>query len=149
MPVSKDDVRTELAKVPTEYLSDLDGVVLLGGSRKQERVFSSLAYWGCYWSNVIFLAAYPKAYMRRRYKTHVKPSQFAEFKRAGVRFEPSENGCYFVFDHSSLRTYYLREVLMHELGHHVDRKNYRSKTSRRIEGFAEWFATEYGYRLRR
>ena len=149
MPVSKDDIRAELAKVPNEYLSGLDGVVLLGGSRKQEQSFGSQAYWGCYRWNVIYLAAYPRAYMRRMYKTRIKPSEAAELKRAGVLIEPAESGCKVVFDHSSLRTYYLREVLMHELGHHVDRKNFANKTNRRIEGFADWFATEYGFRLRR
>jgi hypothetical protein len=42
---------------------------------------------------------------------------------------------------NSLRRFYLRNVLMHELGHHVDRKNLTKKDR---EKFAEEFARTHG-----
>ena len=39
-------------------------------------------------------------------------------------------------------------VLLHELGHHVDADNFRNKSHKKSEAFAEWFASEHGYRLR-
>ncbi len=36
---------------------------------------------------------------------------------------------------------------MHEIGHPHD-KHIRAKSKKKIEGFAEWFATEYGFKFR-
>jgi len=148
MPVSETDIRAELSRVPQEFLSGLNAVILLGGSKKQEKTYRSLFKFGCYLLNVIFLCPYPKTAMRKRYKTLPKPSILAEYERAGAQIRRSNNGCEINFDETSLRTFYLRDVLIHELGHHVDRDNFKTKTKRRIESFADWFASEYGYRLR-
>jgi hypothetical protein len=43
------------------------------------------------------------------------------------------------FDLDSIRDFYLNDVLVHEIGHHVDR--FRSANTKTREGFAGWFAT--------
>jgi len=45
-----------------------------------------------------------------------------------------------------VRRFLLDDVLLHEIGHHLDRHNFARKSNRKIEGFAEWFATENGFR---
>ncbi len=40
-----------------------------------------------------------------------------------------------------LRRFYLRDVLMHEIGHHMDSHNITKKARER---FAEWFASKHG-----
>jgi hypothetical protein len=47
-------------------------------------------------------------------------------------------GVRITFTEESLREFYRRDVLPHEIGHHVDRDGPPS------EGFARWFATQYG-----
>ena len=44
-------------------------------------------------------------------------------------------------DLDTLRRFYLRDVLMHEMGHHVDSQNVTKKARER---FAEWFASKHG-----
>jgi hypothetical protein len=61
--------------------------------------------------------------------------------------------CIFVFayprgywtDLDWLRDFFLKGVLVHEIGHHVDR--HRNADSRTKEGFASAFARQYGKRL--
>ena len=43
---------------------------------------------------------------------------------------------------TQLRTYFIRNVLVHEIGHHVDQ---HYTTTKERERFAEAFAKEYGY----
>ena len=148
MPVAEADIRAELARVPQIFLRGLNAVILLGGSKKQEIANRSLFIFGRYMSNVIFLCPYPKIALCENYKTLPKPSILADYERAGVQFRRSKNGWEIVFDEASLKKFYLRDVLVHELGHHVDRDTLGNKTQRKREGFAEWFASEYGYRLR-
>lgn len=44
------------------------------------------------------------------------------------------------FDRDSLRDHFLDHVLLHEIGHHVDR--FRLTDHKTSEGFANWFATQ-------
>jgi len=45
------------------------------------------------------------------------------------------------FTEESLRAFYLLDVLLHELGHHVDERVW-SRDVQSAERFAEWFAGE-------
>ena len=42
----------------------------------------------------------------------------------------------------ALRRFYLLDVLLHELGHHVGRLDDRHKDRKTAERFADWFALE-------
>ena len=41
-------------------------------------------------------------------------------------------------------SFYLQDILVHEIGHHVDRANLGHP--KESEAYARWFATEYGFR---
>lgn len=129
-------------------MTGLAGVVVLGGSKKQEKTFKKLFAYGRYMSNVIFLHPFPKKFIDQRWKTLPKPSLLQEYERAGAKVAREGKRWWIQFDEESLKQFYLRDVLLHELGHHVDSKNFRFKTDRKIESFAEWFASEHGYKLR-
>lgn len=148
LPVDEASIRKTLEAVPNRFLADLAGVIALGGSKKQEKTYKNLFAYGRYEPNVIFLHPFPRKYMDERWKVIPKPSVLHEYERAGAAITRDGKHWRFRFDEESLRQFYLRDVLLHELGHHVDRENFRSKTDRKAEGFAEWFASEYGYKLR-
>lgn len=148
LPIDEMSVRKTLEAVPSEFLTDLAGVVSLGGSKKQEKTFNNLFSYGRYLSNVIFLHPFPKKHMDSRWKALPKPSVLHEYERAGARVTRDGKWWRIRFNNDSLNQFYLRDVLLHELGHHVDRSNFHSKTDRKAEGFAEWFASEYGFKLR-
>ncbi len=144
-PVSREDIVDTLAKGPTEFTKGLDGVFVMGGSTKLAKVVDSLYCYGSYWLRCIFLAPFPKRLLECCYKRPPKPSILNEYRRAGAIVRSTRNGLHVEFDELSVRRFYIRDVLLHEIGHHVDRRWQRSKRKR--EGYAEWFATEYGYRV--
>jgi hypothetical protein len=58
---------------------------------------------------------------------------------SGVEFVERRGSCSIQWSAESLSKYYLHNVLLHELGHHVDRRD--ANQSKR-ERFADWFAAE-------
>jgi hypothetical protein len=50
-----------------------------------------------------------------------------------------------VLTEKAVRVFLRRDVLMHEIAHHLDRDNFRSKSTRKSEYFADWFATTHGF----
>ena len=148
IPVDEASIRETLGAVPQKFLSDLAAVIVLGGSKKQEKTFKNLFAYGRYWSNIIVLHPYPKKYLEQHWKTLPKPSILHEYERAGAEITRDGKRWRIRFDEESLKQFYLRDVLVHELGHHVDSENFRFKSHRAAENFAEWFASEYGYRPR-
>ena len=84
--------------------------------------------------------------MDQRWKTLPKPSVLREFERAGAEILRDGKFWRMRFNENSLKQFYLRYVLLHELGHHVDSENFELKTNKAAENFADWFATEYGYK---
>lgn len=147
IPVDEENIRKTLDTVPRRYLAGLAAVVVLRGSKKQEKAFKNLFSYGRYMANVIYLHPFPRKYMAACYDAPPKPSVLIEYQRAGATITRDETYFWVRFDHASLKRFYLRDVLLHELGHHVDAKNLSSKTERKAEGFADWFAAEHGYRL--
>ena len=148
MPVTPRDLKRMLADVPIEYVHGLKAIFLLGGSSKQGKVFySSLYCYGTYWSDCIFLHPYPRNRMRMYINRRPKPSLLQEYRRVGALVtHDDQDGVWIRFSRESLKKFYLQDVLLHELGHHVDRD--ADKNGRRSEGFADWFASEYGFRRR-
>jgi hypothetical protein len=146
MPVTASEVEAVLATIPDRFIESLNGVFLLGGTNKQLKASRHMVY-GMYRFPKIYLHAFPLRRLKTVYKTSPKPSNLIEIKRTGAQITERNGECVVEFNQDSLRTFYLRDVLMHEIGHHVDRKNQNKKPLWKEEGFAEWFATEYGFRL--
>ena len=104
------EVRAYLEQVSPEMRQGLRAVFLLGGTRKQERSWwSKQGCVGMYWRSCVFLFAYPFTYP----------------------------GCTHGRSLDSWRRFYLDDVLIHELAHHMDRE--RRADIKTKEGFA------YGY----
>jgi len=71
-----------------------------------------------------------------------KPTTIKEYERMGAKWTQRDSGWWLEFDRSSLRRFYLYDVFLHELGHHVDRRRWKRDTES-AERYAEWFAQEY------
>lgn len=82
--------------------------------------------------------------MTEKYKRLPPPNIKREYERAGATYYFKNNFWHREFTIESLKQFYLNDVLLHEIGHHVDRKN--NKSNNQSERFAEWFAGEYGFR---
>jgi hypothetical protein len=147
-PFNSQDVQEYIAKIPEEYLNGIEGIYLLGGTKKQKKVaFGSLFRYGCYWGGKIYLHAISEKVMTQSFKKNrPSPAILEEYKRANANIKNIKGGLTITFDFGSLKQFFLRDVLTHEIGHHVDRGNL-DQTHKRSERFAEWFASEYGYRL--
>lgn len=146
IPCNETDIREFLSKVPSEFLKGLKAIIVMGGSRKIDKVNKKYCY-GTYCNNWIFLAALPQKWMVSMWDKGIAPNYLNRYKHAGARIEEIKGGMQVVFDESSLKRFYLQDVLMHEIGHHID-IDLESSSFRKRENFAKWFATEYGYRLR-
>jgi hypothetical protein len=139
-PVTAEDVEATLLRVPAEFLTGLDSVYILGGTAKQDKVaFSRLARFGCYGGNMIYLHAFPRKRLRTRYKTPPSPDIVQEYTRVGATCTAERDGYVLQFSEDTLRAFYLRDVLLHEIGHHVDRSNVFRKKDAAAERYAKWF----------
>jgi hypothetical protein len=69
-----------------------------------------------------------------------KPSVRREYERAGAFWRQVTGGWQLEFAPESLRRFYLNDVLLHEVGHHVNRGSRKNK--RDAEAFANWMAIE-------
>jgi hypothetical protein len=146
-PLEREDIEDTLRKTPAAYTRGLQGVFLLSGSAKLSKVARSLYCYGTYWLQCVFLAPFPKIMQDSCYTRPPKPSILQEWVRSGAGVQQTRDGLRVRLDGQAIRRFYIRDVLLHEIGHHVDR--YWMKPNRKKEGFAEWFATEYGFRMRR
>jgi hypothetical protein len=141
-PVEVEDVRKLLSGVPSDFLNSLRGIYLLGGTSKQLRASKKRFRYGCYGSGRIYLYAFPRWMLTELWGRLPKPTIVEEYKRMGAQWKQSDSGWWLEFDRSSLKRFYLFDVLLHELGHHVDKRVW-SRDTESAERYAEWFAQEY------
>jgi hypothetical protein len=145
MPLDEACIRRHLAHMPPLFTRGLKAVFLLPGSNKEEKVSGGrLPCYGCYGRECIFIHPYPRAEMAWTEPRPPKPSIQQEYRRAGATLSRDSDGLHITFDEPSLRRFYLRDVLTHEIGHFVDTTKRRNKAP--SEEFAHWFATTYGYK---
>lgn len=138
-PWKVDDVVDVMARVPSSLLSGLSGVYLMGGTARQRRM-RSLTF-GMYLSERIYLFAVPQQRLTDGWTTSSKPSEITKYTKFGAIQKASDRGrTVITFDEQNLRRFYLYDVLLHELGHHVDRLG----SPKRAERYALWFA-EFQY----
>lgn len=145
-PITKKDLLSSLEKVPAQFVEGIRAVLVLSGSRKQITVMKKLLMFGEYWRECVFLHPYPKVLMHRIFDKKPNPNVIREYQRAGAKVTAQRTGIEIRFDKRSLKTFYLNDVLMHEIGHHNGLPAGR-KPGKRREAFARWFVSEYGYRL--
>jgi hypothetical protein len=93
----------------------------------------------------IYLCSLPVRHLSQTWEQPPKPSVRHQYTRFGAVFTPSARGREtMTFDLPSLRQFELYDVLLHELGHHVD----TSHRGKRAEKYALWFADFQHARLR-
>jgi len=144
-PYTIRDIEETLASVPLKFLVGLSKIVLLGGTKKQQQSFLRGCFcFGRYHSSaMVSLNAFPRKMMR--FSEQIRPHRLQEYLRAGAVCRQEKKHTVVEFNEQSLKTFYLRDVLIHEIGHHVDWLR-RHRWSEVTEEFANWFAGEYGYR---
>jgi hypothetical protein len=120
-------------------LRELEVVQLSRMTRKKSR----FPCYGMQWGATLYL--YPLETERIEYFVRPPtPAQFNEPRMFGGRWEVDSNGGWSLYwSDFAIKDFYLNNILIHELGHLLDRRNtgYLER-----ERFAEWFAIEYGYK---
>jgi hypothetical protein len=141
-PCDVDDVLPILAALPVKFLEGLDRICLLGGTNKQLRSARSDAFhYGSCVDGDIYLTAFPRELLKMPLRGPLKPSIEQEYTRVGAQVVAEREDPHIQFDLESLRRFYLYDVLLHEIGHHVDRDSDRGP-GEASERFAKWFAVE-------
>ena len=140
------DIQSTLQNIPPQFVQGVKAILVPPGSRKQIKAANSLYIYGEYWQNCIFLHPYPKKFLIFGNDKDLRPHEMEAYKRAGADIERVGSKFEIRLTESSLGNFYLKDVLMHEIGHHVDQ---HKRAQKKRERFAEWFALEYGYRLNR
>ncbi|MFM9068422.1 MAG: hypothetical protein ACKOUR_13990 [Planctomycetota bacterium] len=137
--VTAAEVRERLARLPAKFTRSLEIVQLSGMTRKK------LTYpcYGMQWGSAIYL--YPiEESLTETFHRPPRPAELIEARQFGGRWiQVSRDRWQLRWDESSLRDFYLNNILIHELGHLVDQRNSSSVDRER---YAEWFALEYGYK---
>jgi len=139
--VTAAEVRERLAELPESFLTLLEAVQLSRMTRKKQ----SFPCYGMQWGPAIYL--YPiEEGLVEYFNRPPRPAEYNETRAFGGRWV-NEAGTHWklTWTPSTIRDFYLNNVLIHELGHLLDERNtsYRDR-----ERFAEWFAIEHGLRRR-
>jgi hypothetical protein len=123
----------------------------MGGTWKQDKVARGGLYrYGEYAAGEVYLFAFPLRRREWHCKQLPRPNVVQEYERAGAMFRQEGDGWLCRFNEAVLKRFYLYDVLIHEIGHHVDRHNWRpfrgGKSYSQAERFAQWFVRQYGFR---
>lgn len=145
-PFSAADVAKTLSQVPIKYIEELAGVYLLGGTAKQKR--NRNFFYGMYRRDRIYLYALDERNLVQGWEPRPKPNIVREYARFGAKFVQESGRWTLRFTTESLRLFYLLDVLLHEVGHHVER-SVRPYPSEASERYATWFANYQSLKLLR
>ena len=140
-PVSADDVRERVLRLPARFQEKLD-VVQFSRMTKKRRLFPC---YGLQWGTAVYL--YPiEQSLEEFYVRAPRPAQRIETEMYGGRWVQDGDLWRLIWTETTIRDFYLNNVLIHEIGHINDDRN---TSFRKREQFADWFAIEYGYRASR
>lgn len=144
-PFTISDIEETLKPIPEQFLIGMKRIILFGGTKKQaltvNRMFRDGEYHG---DGMIALFPFPEKKMNFPCG-RCSPHELQEFRWSGVKIVRGDNETYAQFDEESLKRYFLRIVLIHEIGHHVDWMRKKNGQSKLTEKFADWFVREYGF----
>ena len=142
-PYTFDDIVETLKSIPERFLRKLKRIIVTGGSRKQRQTLSSKYCYGSYFEGNIALFPFPQAWLKMEFSPPPPPHLQQQYLRFNTKAYFEGNGWIVEFNEESLKKWFMRDVLIHEIGHHVDWL-YRQEQSKLTEEFAEWFTQEYG-----
>lgn len=101
--------------------------------------------YGMQWGPNVYL--YPmEASLVETYRKPPTPEQLIEARMFGGVWSQSGREWRLTWTPGAIRDFYLNNVLIHEIGHVIDQRNMNSVARER---YANWFATEYGFRASR
>ncbi len=137
--LSPAEIRDRLAQLPQEFIAPLEVIQLSRMTRKK----LSFPCYGMQWGQTIYL--YPvEETLVEQFRSPPKPSQIIEAQMYGAQWEQESGGLWkLVWTERALKDFYLNNILIHELGHLLDKRNSNSVDRER---YAEWFAVQYGYK---
>lgn len=137
--LTEGEVRERLATLPDFFLRDLEVVQMSQMTRKKQ----SLPCYGMQWGPALYLYPLDES-LTEHFSTAPSPDVFNESRMYGGRWHEEHGGAWTLrWSEQAIKDFYLNNILIHELGHLLDERN---STYLDRERFAEWFATEYGYR---
>ncbi len=140
-PVTIDEVRQRIAELPARFKQSIEIVQFSAMTRKR----SLFPLYGMQWGSTIYL--YPiEASLQETYHRPPSPQQLIESRMFGGVWNQVGQIWTLSWTRDAIRDFYLNNVLIHEIGHVNDLRN--SNVAAR-ERYANWFATEYGYRSSR
>jgi len=132
----RSDVLRFIELIPNwdELAKDLDAIVLAEGDEETEGWYTEGVVGICAWDRKIW----------RRHPRHYYDENKGVFERLGVACERRGERVLCKFTEKQAKAFQLLNILLHELGHHHDRINTRSKLEcSRGEPYAEDYALKY------
>ena len=140
-PVSIDEVRARIALLPKTYTSQIEVVQFSTMTRKRQL----FPLYGMQWGPNVYL--YPmEATLVESYRRPPTTEQLVEAGMFGGEWTQVGRAWQLKWTTDTIRDFYLNNVLIHEIGHVNDLRNTNSAARER---YANWFATEYGFRASR
>ena len=135
--VNPQEIIDRLSELPDWMLEPLSVVQLSQMTKKKLR----LPCYGMQWGSALYL--YPIEDELVEYFNRAPASNLViETKMFGGKWVQDGERWQLRWTESTIRDFYLNNILIHELGHLLDERN-GSYVDR--ERFAEWFAIQYGY----
>jgi hypothetical protein len=131
--LTETDISTRLAELPAALLANLHCIVLPRMTRKR-KLFN---VYGMQWNETIYL--YPMTADLRVEGLVLGADYMAEAQQFGAIVD--KDAGVIQWTPETIKRYYLENILIHELGHTLDRKNSSRKDR---EAYAEHFARKYG-----
>lgn len=140
-PVTIEEIQQRIDLLPRRFIEDLEVVQLSRMTKKR----SFFPYYGMQWGVSVFL--YPiEDSLTESYARPPTPAQLIEARMFGGQWDQKGRKWTLKWTKSTIKDFYLNNVLIHEIGHLNDLRN--TKVEAR-EQYANWFAIEYGYRASR
>ncbi len=139
--VTIEEVKARIAQLPAEFTRSIE-VIQFSAMTRKRRLFP---LYGMQWGPNIYL--YPmEASLVETYRRPPTPQQLIEARMFGGEWSHMGREWRLAWTPETIRDFYLNNVLIHEIGHVNDLRNTNSAARER---YANWFATEYGFRASR
>ena len=137
-PVTAEEVRDRVDELSPKWTTELDVVQFSPMTRKR----TLFPCYGMQWGATVYL--YPiEESLVETYARPPRPEQQIEAKMFGGKWRQEGHLWLLEWTENTIRDFYLNNILIHEIGHINDQRNTNFDDRER---YANWFATEYGYR---
>jgi hypothetical protein len=139
--VTVQEVRERLLQLPAEFVEPIE-VIQFSPMSAKRKLFPC---YGMQWGENIYLYPIEQSLMET-YVRPPKPQQLIEAKMYGGVWSECDGRYLLKWTDSTIKDFYLNNVLIHEIGHVLDNRNTNAE---KRERYANWFAIEYGFRASR